>query len=73
MGKHSVDKQFRTFQNCLMFTHYFFKNLKKKGSCNVLISQFYCFVAKAGQRIVGKDGAVYEVVVDPLTGKKYKK
>ncbi|ESP04566.1 hypothetical protein LOTGIDRAFT_237314 [Lottia gigantea] len=29
--------------------------------------------AKAGQRIVGKDGAVYEVVVDPLTGKKYKK
>lgn len=31
------------------------------------------FSAKAGQRIVGKDGAVYEVVVDPLTGKKYKK
>ncbi|XP_060590079.1 uncharacterized protein LOC132745239 isoform X2 [Ruditapes philippinarum] len=29
--------------------------------------------ATAGQRIVGKDGAVYEVVVDPLTGKKYKK
>lgn len=31
------------------------------------------FAAAAGQRIVGKDGAVYEVVVDPLTGKKYKK
>ncbi|XP_061187777.1 uncharacterized protein LOC133195840 [Saccostrea echinata] len=29
--------------------------------------------AKEGQRIVGKDGTVYEVVVDPLTGKKYKK
>ncbi|KAK6175190.1 hypothetical protein SNE40_013705 [Patella caerulea] len=29
--------------------------------------------AKPGQRIVGKDGAVYEVVVDPITGKKYKK
>ncbi|KAJ8301108.1 hypothetical protein KUTeg_020095 [Tegillarca granosa] len=29
--------------------------------------------AKAGERIVGKDGTVYEVVVDPLTGKKYKK
>lgn len=29
--------------------------------------------AKAGQRIVGEDGTVYEVVVDPLTGKKYKK
>jgi hypothetical protein len=34
---------------------------------------FYRFSATAGQRIVGKDGAVYEVVVDPLTGKKYKK
>ncbi|XP_052781998.1 uncharacterized protein LOC128218381 [Mya arenaria] len=30
-------------------------------------------MAKAGQRIVGEDGTVYEVVVDPLTGKKYKK
>ncbi|XP_070192116.1 uncharacterized protein [Littorina saxatilis] len=29
--------------------------------------------AKVGARIVGKDGAVYEVVVDPITGKKYKK
>lgn len=29
--------------------------------------------AKVGERIVGKDGAVYEIVVDPLTGKKYKK
>lgn len=29
--------------------------------------------AVAGQKIVGKDGAIYEVVVDPLTGKKYKK
>ncbi|KAK3580637.1 hypothetical protein CHS0354_013399 [Potamilus streckersoni] len=29
--------------------------------------------AKPGTRIVGKDGTVYEVVVDPLTGKKYKK
>lgn len=30
-------------------------------------------MTKAGQRIVGKDGELYEVVVDPLTGKKYKK
>ena len=30
-------------------------------------------IAKEGQRIVGKDGTVYEVVVDPLTGKKFKK
>ncbi|XP_033745323.1 LOW QUALITY PROTEIN: uncharacterized protein LOC117330881 [Pecten maximus] len=29
--------------------------------------------AKVGERIVGKDGAVYEIIVDPLTGKKYKK
>ncbi|XP_052065786.1 uncharacterized protein LOC127705470 isoform X1 [Mytilus californianus] len=29
--------------------------------------------AKEGQRIVGKDGEIYEVVVDPITGKKYKK
>ncbi|XP_046353247.1 uncharacterized protein LOC124133066 isoform X5 [Haliotis rufescens] len=29
--------------------------------------------AKPGTRIVGKDGAVYEVVVDPVTGKKYRK
>ncbi|CAG2254687.1 unnamed protein product [Mytilus edulis] len=29
--------------------------------------------AKEGQRIVGKDGQIYEVVVDPITGKKYKK
>ncbi|ELT92842.1 hypothetical protein CAPTEDRAFT_224063 [Capitella teleta] len=29
--------------------------------------------AKAGTKIVGKDGEVYEIVVDPLTGKKYKK
>lgn len=28
---------------------------------------------KEGGRFIGKDGAVYEVVVDPLTGKKYKK
>lgn len=33
----------------------------------------FIVLAKAGQRIVGKDGAIYEVVVDPLTGKKYKK
>ena len=26
-----------------------------------------------GTKLVGKDGAVYEVVVDPITGKKYKK
>ncbi|KAH9510115.1 hypothetical protein Btru_043506 [Bulinus truncatus] len=29
--------------------------------------------AKAGERIIGKDGTVYEVYVDPVTGKKYKK
>ncbi|XP_055882530.1 uncharacterized protein LOC106061672 isoform X1 [Biomphalaria glabrata] len=29
--------------------------------------------AKAGDRIIGKDGTVYEVYVDPVTGKKYKK
>ncbi|RUS85817.1 hypothetical protein EGW08_006446 [Elysia chlorotica] len=29
--------------------------------------------AAAGQRIVGKDGTIYEVYVDPVTGKKYKK
>ncbi|XP_046563193.1 uncharacterized protein LOC124272090 isoform X4 [Haliotis rubra] len=29
--------------------------------------------AKPGTRLVGKDGVVYEVVVDPVTGKKYKK
>ena len=29
--------------------------------------------AKDGAQIVGKDGNVYKVVVDPLTGKKYKK
>ncbi|XP_064617427.1 uncharacterized protein LOC135481681, partial [Liolophura sinensis] len=28
--------------------------------------------AKAGTKLIGKDGTVYEVVVDPLTGKKYK-
>jgi len=34
---------------------------------------FCTITAQAGQRIVGEDGTVYEVVVDPLTGKKYKK
>ncbi|XP_041349516.1 uncharacterized protein LOC121368836 [Gigantopelta aegis] len=29
--------------------------------------------AKPGERVVGKDGVVYEIVVDPITGKKYKK
>ncbi|XP_059175867.1 uncharacterized protein LOC131955682 [Physella acuta] len=29
--------------------------------------------AKAGDRIVGKDGKIYEIFVDPVTGKKYKK
>ncbi|GFO14402.1 hypothetical protein PoB_004090700 [Plakobranchus ocellatus] len=29
--------------------------------------------AAAGQKIVGKDGTIYEVFVDPVTGKKYKK
>ena len=33
----------------------------------------FFFIAKEGQRIVGKDGEIYEVVVDPITGKKYKK
>ena len=28
---------------------------------------------KPGTKIVGKDGQQYEIVVDPLTGKKYKK
>ncbi|CAL1528526.1 unnamed protein product [Lymnaea stagnalis] len=29
--------------------------------------------AKAGDRIIGKDGTIYEIYVDPVTGKKYKK
>lgn len=29
--------------------------------------------AKVGQRIIGDDGVVYEIVVDPKTGKKMKK
>ena len=29
--------------------------------------------AKDGAKIVGKDGNIYKIVVDPLTGKKYKK
>jgi len=33
----------------------------------------YMFPAIPGTRIIGKDGKVYEVVVDPVTGKKYKK
>ena len=32
-----------------------------------------CPPATAGQKIVGKDGTIYEVYVDPVTGKKYKK
>ena len=42
-------------------------------NCLELIVFISFLSAKAGQRIVGKDGAIYEVVVDPLTGKKYKK
>ena len=28
---------------------------------------------QAGNRVIGKDGKVYEYCVDPVTGKKYKK
>ena len=31
------------------------------------------FQGKPGTKLRGKDGEVYEIVVDPLTGKKYKK
>ena len=31
------------------------------------------FTAIPGTRIIGKDGAEYEVIVDPITGKKYKR
>ena len=30
-------------------------------------------ISPVGQRIVGADGVVYEIVVDPKTGKKFKK
>ena len=33
----------------------------------------FTLTAKAGQRVIGKNGQEYEVVVDPLTGKKYLK
>ena len=33
----------------------------------------YFVTGKPGTKITGKDGQQYEIVVDPLTGKKYKK
>ena len=39
----------------------------------LMYHDFVHLAVKAGQRVVGKDGQVYEYVVDPLTGKMYKK